>query len=78
MREFTPEERQRYDEILEQHHRRGSRGTCYECGEKFRLDNIYICIQCGVDYCFRCVWHLKNFGDEDNPRWRCPCGGEVL
>lgn len=76
--ELSDQEQARYNEILDAHHRRGHKPRCIDCGEPFRMDNIYICTSCGTDYCFRCVWRLRNVGEEGNPRFRCGCGGKVL
>lgn len=68
-------------EILARHRRRTGKPACGECGTTFNLDEIYVCMECEIYYCYRCVWKLEKVegaevGRPPN-RWRCACGGEL-
>lgn len=50
---------------------------CGPCGEKYDLDNVYICSGCGTTYCYKCVWDLRDMGAGTEYRWICKCAGLV-
>lgn len=67
-----PPEEIRWQEIMQQHRMRPGKPTCDRCGERYSIDNMYICSKCGADYCYHCVWMFKR---RDDGSWICSCGG---
>lgn len=68
----VPPEEIRWQEIMDAHQVRPGKPTCDLCGERYSIDNMYICSKCGADYCYHCVWKFER---REDGKWNCPCGG---
>ena len=47
------------------------RSICNSCFERYRLENMDVCTDCLVTYCYRCIGGIKMAANG-----KCYCGGE--
>ncbi|MEA5567630.1 hypothetical protein [Anabaena sp. UHCC 0399] len=52
-----------------------TREYCDGCGERYKLENLSICVECCNLYCYRCVGQR---GISSNGNYRCSCSGDLV
>lgn len=51
------------------------REACCECGEYYKLENLKLCTNCALRFCYRCASRAPSLPN-GNPG--CRCGGELV
>jgi hypothetical protein len=59
----------KYDEMMR------FKDYCDFCGQRYKLENLSICINCRNFYCYRCS---TNRGLCANGNYRCVCDGDLV